>query len=237
MQTIKITRFNGTKAHIFSSIGFEGATRAAGFLQKGIERLDTSTLGNVCDIQESSGAVFRTRYKIGVPSGVDFFYSMGAPNVKLVFGAARGEVQVDVPQGFVESIKDRVITLHCFTPGAHANFRTAVGAIHRAFLGVTRGYKQKLKVVGVGYRGSVAPNRLMNLALGYSHSVSYPLDSSVAVRFSRKFTRFDVKGSNLYIVHQTAWDLQSFKEPDVYKGKGVRFRGKKLIKKVGKKKK
>jgi large subunit ribosomal protein L6 len=119
----------------------------------------------------------------------------------------------------------------------YATFRTIVGVVYRALLGVTRGYNQKLKTVGVGYKGALTPGGLLNMTLGYSHLVSYPLDSSVTIQFSRKYNRFDLRGHNIAVLHQTACDIQLFKEPDVYKGKGVRFRGKKLIKKEGKKKK
>jgi large subunit ribosomal protein L6 len=104
-------------------------------------------------------------------------------------------------------------------------------------LGVTKGYKGKLKTVGVGYKGELTKKRLAKMALGYSHPVYYPIHASVALRFSRKNNRFNLSGSNPRIISQAAADLYSFRRPDVYRGKGVRYRGFKLLKKEGKKKK
>lgn len=104
-------------------------------------------------------------------------------------------------------------------------------------LGVTKGYRAKLKTVGVGYKGGLEENHLIKTVLGYSHPVYYFLSPTADMKFSRKNNRFNMKGPNSSIIHQTAADLYSFKRPDVYKGKGIRYRGYKLLKKEGKKKK
>jgi large subunit ribosomal protein L6 len=112
-----------------------------------------------------------------------------------------------------------------------------MGSFHRIFLGITKGYKGKLKTVGVGYKGELYKDQLIRLVVGYSHPVYYPLYTTVGLRFSRKNNRLNLSSSNPSIINQTAADLYSFKQPDVYKGKGVRYRGFKLRKKEGKKKK
>jgi large subunit ribosomal protein L6 len=224
------------KPHIFSNTGFSGTVNSNKSLRKEI-KWPGKALSIVKDTHKIATSDLRAQHKINVPSGVEFFYLIEGSTIKLIFGAGRGEIQVDIPRSFVVSIEDRIVSLNCSSIEEYATFRTTVGVIYRALLGVTRGYNQKLKTVGVGYKGAVAPNGLLNMTLGYSHPVSYPLDSSVDIHFSRKNNRFDLKGHNISIVHQTARDVQSFKEPDVYKGKGVRFRGEKLIKKEGKKKK
>jgi ribosomal protein L6P/L9E len=114
---------------------------------------------------------FRTGHKIIVPRDVAFFYSANQSSTKFVFGADRGEVQIVIPQSFVVAVEGRIISLSCPSIREYASFRTAVGAIYRALLGVTRGYNQKLKTVGVGYKGSLASSGLLNMTLGYSHPV------------------------------------------------------------------
>jgi large subunit ribosomal protein L6 len=104
-------------------------------------------------------------------------------------------------------------------------------------LGVTKGYRGKLKTVGVGYKAGFADNRLVDMTLGYSHLVHYFLKPTTKIKFSRKYNRFNLQGPNPSIVKQAAADLYMLKRPDVYKGKGVRYRGYKLLKKEGKKKK
>ena len=112
-----------------------------------------------------------------------------------------------------------------------------MGAFQRAFFGITKGYKGKLKTVGVGYKGEFYKDQLIKMMAGYSHSIYYPLPNIVSLRFSRKKNRFNLSGSNPSVINQTTADLYSFKRPDVYKGKGIRYRGFKLRKKEGKKKK
>jgi large subunit ribosomal protein L6 len=102
---------------------------------------------------------------------------------------------------------------------------------------VTKGYRVRLKTVGVGYKGRLEENDLLRIAVGYSHPLHYFLEQSIRIKFSRKNNRFNLQGANSAITHQTAADLYNFKKPDVYKGKGVRYRGVKLLKKEGKKKK
>src|SRR4051812_790364 len=102
-------------------------------------------------------------------------------------------------------------------------------------LGITKGYSKKLKTVGVGYKAGLEDNRLIKMLLGYSHPIHYSLHPTTKIKFSRKHNRFDLKGPNSSIVNQTAADLYMLKRPDVYKGKGVRYRGYKLLKKEGKK--
>jgi large subunit ribosomal protein L6 len=104
-------------------------------------------------------------------------------------------------------------------------------------LGVTKGYRGKLKTAGVGYKAGFTENRLVNMMLGYSHPVYHFLNKTTRIKFSRKNNRFNLQGPNNVIVNQTAADLYILKRPDVYKGKGVRYRGYKLLKKEGKKKK
>ena len=104
-------------------------------------------------------------------------------------------------------------------------------------LGVTKGYQEKLKMVGVGYKGRFEENQLLKMVLGYSHPVHYLINHTVDIKLSRKNNRFNLQGPNPLIVNQAAADLHTFKKPDVYKGKGLRYRGYKLLKKEGKKKK
>src|ERR1700739_2243168 len=112
-----------------------------------------------------------------------------------------------------------------------------MGALYRVLLGGTKVYKRKLKTVGVGYKGELYKSQLIKMVLGYSHPVYYPLHATVGLRFSRKNNRLNLSGSNPSIINQTTADLYSVKRPDVYKGKGVRYRGFKLLRKEGKKKK
>ncbi len=103
-------------------------------------------------------------------------------------------------------------------------------------IGVTQGYKKKLKIVGVGYK-ALLENNSLKVDLGFSHAKYYSLPPTVQPKFGRKNKRLHIIGTSLPLVAETAASLHSFKKPDVYKGKGIRYRGVKLIRKEGKKKK
>jgi large subunit ribosomal protein L6 len=176
-------------------------------------------------------------YNLLIPSYVSFAVIATSEGSKFVFKGNRGDLQVLIPSRFRCIINNRTIKLTATSSNLQAEFKTVVGSFYRAMLGVTKGYRTKLKTVGVGYKAGLTQNRLIKMALGYSHPVHYFLDYSSRIKFSRKNNKFNLQGSNPLILNQTAADLHSFKRPDVYKGKGVRYRGYKLLKKEGKKKK
>lgn len=99
-------------------------------------------------------------------------------------------------------------------------------------IGVTEGYTKKLEIVGTGYR-VVAKGAALELALGYSHpiTVTPPEGISFAVETP---TRFVVSGIDKQKVGEVAANLRKLRKPDPYKGKGVRYSGEQIKRKVGK---
>lgn len=90
-------------------------------------------------------------------------------------------------------------------------------------LGVSKGYRRKLRLVGVGFRASVVNNRLI-LKIGYSHEVSYQIPTDVKIVCSKaKGTLIVVKGVQAYRVNQVASEIRALRVPDAYKGKGIQF--------------
>jgi large subunit ribosomal protein L6 len=180
---------------------------------------------------------FFVTYQIPIPPSVSFAFRTPEEGSQFIFNSERGSIRLLIPARFSCLVQERIIHLSCTDPHLYAEFRTVIGALYRTLLGVTKGYRKKLKTVGMGYKGGVEKNHLMKMVLGYSHPVYYLLDQTTSIKFGRKNNRFNLQGPNHLITYQTAADLHSFKEPDVYKGKGVRYRGFKLLKKEGKKKK
>lgn len=119
--------------------------------------------------------------------------------------------------------------------------------IYQILVGLSRGYKKKIKMVGVGYKAFLEKSNLekekpnskehLKITLGYSHTNFLELDPNISVKFSRKNNRIHFLGSSLPQLGETAALLHAMKKPDVYKGKGVRYLGVKLRKKEGKKQK
>jgi large subunit ribosomal protein L6 len=98
--------------------------------------------------------------------------------------------------------------------------------------GVTQGFEKKLEIVGVGFRADLQGSTL-KLALGYSHPILYPLPKGIKVEIEKQ-TLLTVKGIDRQQVGVVAAQLRSIKPPEPYKGKGIRYAGERIRKKVGK---
>jgi large subunit ribosomal protein L6 len=116
--------------------------------------------------------------------------------------------------------------------------------LHQLIVGVTKGYRQKLRLVGVGYRANLVPaqpqisteSSKINLKLGFSHEVGYSLPEDVAILPAKaKGTLLLIKGKELQRIQQVAIEIRSLRKPDVYKGKGIHYYGEILRLKKGKK--
>jgi large subunit ribosomal protein L6 len=98
--------------------------------------------------------------------------------------------------------------------------------------GVTQGFEKKLEIVGVGFRADLQANAL-KLTLGYSHPILYPVPKGIKVEVDKQ-TLITVKGIDKQQVGVVAAQLRSIKLPEPYKGKGIRYLGERIRKKVGK---
>lgn len=100
--------------------------------------------------------------------------------------------------------------------------------------GVSKGFRQKLKLVGVGFKGFVKDN-ILSLKIGYSHEVTYEIPTDIKISASKaKGTLLLISGLELYRVKQIAADIRKLRIPDSYKGKGIHFDGEILKLKKGK---
>jgi len=100
--------------------------------------------------------------------------------------------------------------------------------------GVSQGYEKKLELVGVGYRAQ-AQGKNLNLTLGFSHPIEYPIPEGISIDTPSP-TEVVVKGSNRQQVGQVASEIRSFRPPEPYKGKGVKYADERIIRKEAKKK-
>jgi large subunit ribosomal protein L6 len=100
--------------------------------------------------------------------------------------------------------------------------------------GVSKGFERKLTLVGVGYRAQASGDTL-NLTLGYSHPVAYKMPAGVKVETPTQ-TEIVLKGASKQQVGQVAAEIRAFREPEPYKGKGVRYSDEVVIMRETKKK-
>jgi len=98
--------------------------------------------------------------------------------------------------------------------------------------GVTQGFEKRLEIQGIGYRADLQGN-VLRLTLGFSHPVLFPLPEGVKVDVERQ-TSIKVKGIDKQLVGSVAAQIRSFKPPEPYKGKGIRYVDEYVKLKVGK---
>ncbi|MFQ5520170.1 MAG: 50S ribosomal protein L6 [Candidatus Methylomirabilia bacterium] len=99
--------------------------------------------------------------------------------------------------------------------------------------GVTQGFERKLEIVGIGFRAQLQ-GRALVITLGYSHPVTFPLPEGIQAEVEKQ-TLITFRGIDKALVGQTAASLRALRKPDPYKGKGVRYAGEVVRRKVGKK--
>jgi large subunit ribosomal protein L6 len=104
--------------------------------------------------------------------------------------------------------------------------------INNMVKGVAEGFVKKLEIQGVGFKASVQ-GKNVNLALGYSHPVNYPIPDQIKVTVEEN-TKLTIEGPSKHLVGQVAAEIRSYYPPEPYKGKGVRYSDEKVVRKEGK---
>jgi large subunit ribosomal protein L6 len=171
------------------------------------------------------------RLPVTVPSGVDVAIDGSAVTVKGPKGQLSHTVAAPIS---VAKSDDGTIAVtrpddERVSRSLHGLTRTL---INNMVVGVTEGYEKKLEIVGTGYR--VVPKGAdLEFALGYSHPV--PVKAPEGITFEVQTpTRFIVRGIDKQAVGETAAKIRKLRRPDPYKGKGVRYAGENVRRKVGK---
>ncbi|MCP3424916.1 50S ribosomal protein L6 [Rothia sp. AR01] len=170
------------------------------------------------------------RLPISVPNGVEVSIDGSAVTVK----GSKGELTQEIASPISVSLEENTITVS--RPDDERESRSLHGLsrtlINNMIIGVSEGYSKKMEIVGTGYRVLAKGNDL-EFALGYSHPVSVkaPEGITFTVEGNNKLT---VSGINKQQVGQVASNIRGLRAPDPYKGKGVRYAGEQIRRKVGK---
>lgn len=170
------------------------------------------------------------RAPITVPSGVEFTYDTAVVTVK----GPKGELQQRVPREMIVESADGVITVRRPTDSAphrslHGLTRTLIANMVE---GVTKGYEKRLEIVGVGYRASLKGDNL-ELLVGFSHPVTIEPPAGISFE-TPQATVVMVKGIDKQAVGEVAAKIRAIRPPEPYKGKGIRYAGEYVQRKVGK---
>jgi large subunit ribosomal protein L6 len=99
--------------------------------------------------------------------------------------------------------------------------------------GVTKGFQKELEINGVGYRAEAKGGKVLNLALGYSHPIEFAIPEGITIEVEKQ-TQISVKGVDKELVGATAANIRDFRPPEPYKGKGIKYKDERIIRKAGK---
>ena len=173
---------------------------------------------------------------ITIPAGVTV--NVSDDNVVTVKGAL-GELTQKVDTDIKVSIEDGVISVNRKDESKrqkslHGLYRSL---INNMTVGVSKGYEIKLELIGVGYRAELLPGNVLDLVLGFAHHTYLQLPSEVNVEAKsdkRKNPIITLKSIDKQLVGQVAAKIRSFRKPEPYKGKGIKFVGEVLRRKAGK---
>lgn len=133
------------------------------------------------------------------------------------------EVMVDGDQVKVSRVND--------SKPARARHGLTRSLLQNLVTGVSEGYTKSLEIIGVGYRAQSKGN-VLELSLGYSHPINYQIPAGIEIKVQK--TVIHVHGMDKELVGQTAAEIRRFRQPDAYKGKGVRYVGEHIRLKAGK---
>jgi large subunit ribosomal protein L6 len=169
---------------------------------------------------------------VTIPSGVTATVDgqtvrMKGPKGTLSF-VAHDDVEVKFENGVIK-VAPRVKTNR-----AQAMYGTARAQVANLVAGVTKGFEKRLEINGVGYRASLQGKNLQ-LALGYSHDVIFQIPEGIAITVPKP-TEIVIVGNDSQRVGQVAAEIRSYRPPEPYKGKGVKYVDEFIFRKEGKKK-
>ncbi|ALV46323.1 LSU ribosomal protein L6P [Arthrobacter alpinus] len=170
------------------------------------------------------------RLPISVPAGVEVKIEDSLVSVK----GPKGTLELNISSPITAALEENTITVS--RPNDERNSRSLHGLtrtlIDNLIIGVTAGYEKKLEIVGTGYR-VVAKGKDLEFALGFSHPVLIEAPEGITLAVESP-TKLSVSGISKQQVGEVAANIRKLRKPDPYKGKGVRYAGEIIRRKVGK---
>ena len=155
---------------------------------------------------------------------------------EIVVKGKLGELKTHIPAGVSVTMENGEIVVKPLhnSKDARALWGTVRQNIENLMKGVTEGFKKDLELIGVGYRAQVSGQKL-KLVLGYSRDIDYDLPEGVKAVVTDQ-TKLTLSGMDKQLVGQVAAEIRSYRAPEPYKGKGVKYADETILRKDGKKK-
>ncbi len=169
--------------------------------------------------------------KLSIPNGVTVSVNGKIVDVK----GPKGELSIEVSKLVDVLVEDGVVLTKQVKPSKEANMMqgTTNSLINNMIIGVSEGYDKGLEAVGVGYRFQVSGNKI-TISAGYSHPVIMEAPQGLTVT-SESNTEITIHGIDKQKVSEFAANVRKVREPEPYKGKGIRYKGEHVRRKEGKK--
>jgi large subunit ribosomal protein L6 len=170
--------------------------------------------------------------EIKLPAGVSFAVSGDTVTVK----GPKGQLTAPLMPGI--TVSDDKATIKVERADDEKQTRAYHGLcrslINNAVIGVNEGYKKELEIHGVGYRATVKSPKQVELALGFSHVILFPIPAGITIEADKKGVTVVITGIDKQQVGQVAANIRKMRPPEPYKGKGIRYKDEYVIRKVGK---
>ncbi|MBQ9738554.1 MAG: 50S ribosomal protein L6 [Alphaproteobacteria bacterium] len=172
------------------------------------------------------------KHPVKMPEGVTATISAE----EIVIKGKLGELKTHIPYGVtVKQENNEVVVAPISQNKEHRMLWGTVRAnINNMVKGVSEGFTRKLELIGVGYKAQ-AQGQVLKLSLGFSHDINYQIPAGVKVATPQP-TAIELSGIDKQLLGQVASEIRSYRSPEPYKGKGVKYEEETVLRKVGKKK-
>jgi len=166
-----------------------------------------------------------------IPAGV----TVDVNNNKVTVKGPKGELNLDIVKTIKVNVEGNTVTVEKLKEDKFTNqmHGTTNANINNMIIGVSEGFKKELEIIGVGYRFAVSGNTL-TIQAGYSHPVKMEIPTGITVK-APSATELEVSGADKIVVGEFAANIRKVREPEPYKGKGIRYKGEHVRHKEGKK--
>jgi large subunit ribosomal protein L6 len=169
---------------------------------------------------------------VAIPSGVQ----VNLADQVLTVSGGKGKLSLTIRPEVTATVADGEVKIapNGDSKQARALWGTTRALVNNMVTGVSAGFTRTLEINGVGYRAAVQ-GRVLNLQLGYSHDIPYPIPQDIQIACERP-TLIAISGADRQRVGQVAAEIRSYRPPEPYKGKGIKYAEEHVRRKEGKKK-
>ena len=168
---------------------------------------------------------------VEIPQGVEVSIKDSIVKVK----GSKGEIEHTIPEGVLVEVKDKqvIVSIKVENKKTSALWGLIRALLQNAVMGVSQGFEKQLEIIGVGYKAKMEGDKLLDLAMGFSHPVKMPVPEGLQIKVEKNI--ITISGINKEKVGQFAAEIRAVRKPEPYKGKGIRYVGEKVRRKEGKK--